>query len=935
MKRTRKARRRRAVLTGLTILAAIVLSVLAGPICAWAQTPSNLTGTYISDDGGIYYMEQSGTVLWWAGMSLDPFVGRPDEVWHRGLGFSNVFRGTVAGDGTINGQWVEVSRGGSLNSGTLTLAVVTTDTGWVLSKTAATGRFPATVWEANGALDDTVFDGAPLDIVSRFNVVQKNNADNASLGDDNLKAYRDQTVLYGRLMASSWNGQFCGFVINDVVSCPPDFGVSNQVPAIEYGPNTAIPNYYDFSQLNRDFNSFACYSERDGDIDTNLKVDLDKLESDFYTTGWGNRSTGPTVYAIKFNSADAHQKLNLAANEAFTHIEAIMYGKAGTCSSPPEFGPYGNGSLLPGWADLFSASVLVNGRPINGQVFGDNCNFVQPCPYLNGADSSDYATSAAGIRFKNLLLGASGDGKIESFDGCLESDGCVRPGVGTYVRVTGALVLDCGHFSLSLTNFGHTCSDDTDVPGQTGDNQNQEIHPIYSIDVINYPFRPEDSIVAARPNLTGAWGGSDGSTYYIRQIANTIWWLGLPRDRQPMQPGGDADAYPPVQSLQLAAALSAGTAPVDFDANCGPGNAIFGVLLGAPYPCWAFANVYTGTITQQQDGSAIIQGNWAGVPQSTGPGNAGTSQTFTVDAMRKTIQPVSSLRTIFPATLQKMYEPEDTAPPTSALNTSGPQYLAFVSSATNFTDTATDEDSGVQNLWYRSYPDGTPPPAYTPVIGSTTSFTLAGADGIYDVGLYATDNAGNDEPAHLYHLYLDNTPPQITISQPAATQYPHSGTLTLAYTVTDQASGVQSFAPQMDGAATLSDGTGLASGQSINLLTELPLGTHTFSVNGVDNVGNAGSQSVSFSIVVTPDSIKGDVQQFLQTGAIKSSGLANSFLAKLNSAAAAGARGDCSSAADIYGAFINEVLAQSGKGVTAAPAAIMIADAQYLIARCP
>ena len=103
----------------------------------------------------------------------------------------------------------------------------------------------------------------------------------------------------------------------------------------------------------------------------------------------------------------------------------------------------------------------------------------------------------------------------------------------------------------------------------------------------------------------------------------------------------------------------------------------------------------------------------------------------------------------------------------------------------------------------------------------------------------------------------------------------------------------------------------------------------------MDNGNNPGTNSVTFSIIVTPDSIKEDVQQFLQGDAIKNKGQANSLVAKLDSAAAARRRGQCATAANIYQAFINELQAQSEKGVSAAPAAIMIADAQYLIAHCP
>ena len=74
---------------------------------------------------------------------------------------------------------------------------------------------------------------------------------------------------------------------------------------------------------------------------------------------------------------------------------------------------------------------------------------------------------------------------------------------------------------------------------------------------------------------------------------------------------------------------------------------------------------------------------------------------------------------------------------------------------------------------------------------------------------------------------------------------------------------------------------------------------------------------------------------FLAAGKIKNSGEANSLLAKLDAAAAARAAGQCGTAANQCSAFINELQAQAGKGVDAAAAAIMIADAQYLIAHCP
>jgi len=253
---------------------------------------------------------------------------------------------------------------------------------------------------------------------------------------------------------------------------------------------------------------------------------------------------------------------------------------------------------------------------------------------------------------------------------------------------------------------------------------------------------------------------------------------------------------------------------------------------------------------------------------------------------------------------------------------------------------------------YRFHRDGVPLPSFSsspfPVHWTTTDFAVGprtvplllnandGADGLYLLQYSAQTADGATEPRNTSRLTLDNTPPVAAITQPTATQYPHSATLRLGYTESDgSGSGVKSFTPKMDGATTLPDGRGLASGQNINLLTELSLGTHTFSVDSVDNLNNAGTNSVTFSVIVTPDSIKQDVTQFLQSGAITNSGNANSLLAKLNAAAAARARGNCSTAANLYQAFIQEVQALSGKKINPTAAQIMILDAQYLIAHCP
>lgn len=271
--------------------------------------------------------------------------------------------------------------------------------------------------------------------------------------------------------------------------------------------------------------------------------------------------------------------------------------------------------------------------------------------------------------------------------------------------------------------------------------------------------------------------------------------------------------------------------------------------------------------------------------------------------------------------------------PVTELTTTGGDPVVGGWQTTPVTATLTALDaagSGISRTEY-SYDGQT----WTPYTGPITL-----PDGIYTFWYRSQDNKGNLEQADQRSFKIDTRAPVITINQPTPTAYTHSSTLTLDYAVDDgpttglnAGSGVASVAPTLDGATTLA-GHGLASGQPINLLTELPLGPHTFTVNAADNVGHADAASVTFSIVVTPESIEDDVRQFYAAGEIKNGGIERSLLAKLDAAGTAYNDGDCTTAANIYGAFINELQALSGKAVAPTAAQVMIGDAQYLQTHC-
>ena len=101
-----------------------------------------LTGPWAGDDGGIYYLRQLGSVLWWNGMSER--AGGPALL---GRGWNNVARGDIKAL-VIDVEWADVPRGGVLGNGTMQLKVEGDATGNVrIVKVSETGSgFGNNIW---------------------------------------------------------------------------------------------------------------------------------------------------------------------------------------------------------------------------------------------------------------------------------------------------------------------------------------------------------------------------------------------------------------------------------------------------------------------------------------------------------------------------------------------------------------------------------------------------------------------------------------------------------------------------------------------------------------------------------------------------------------------------------------------------------------------
>lgn len=305
----------------------------------------------------------------------------------------------------------------------------------------------------------------------------------------------------------------------------------------------------------------------------------------------------------------------------------------------------------------------------------------------------------------------------------------------------------------------------------------------------------------------------------------------------------------------------------------------------------------------------------------------------------------------------KEITPTTVPPASNPVQLGTPQFGNFISSATPVTLSSSSPDA--EGFQYRSYLSGGPLPVYPfpsvtfpvhwahvdlPANSQSVPVFLTGTDGDNLLQFSAQSFANLLEPRNTQHLTLDNTPPVITINQPTATQYTHADTLTIDYDISDGiGSGVKSSSAKMDDSTTLPGGRVVANGMKIDLFSELSLGTHTFSVTATDNVDNSATKSVTFSIIVTPDSLEQDVNLLLAFGCIDNSGIGNSLVSKIEAAKARIAAGDTHSAINTLSALLNQLHAQAGKHISTNctdpnthtqfnPAQVLITDLQALLA---
>jgi hypothetical protein len=195
----------------------------------------------------------------------------------------------------------------------------------------------------------------------------------------------------------------------------------------------------------------------------------------------------------------------------------------------------------------------------------------------------------------------------------------------------------------------------------------------------------------------------------------------------------------------------------------------------------------------------------------------------------------------------------DNTNPTGSLT--APAASANVKGTVTVSSNSADATSGVTNAAFQRSPAGAG--TWTTISTDTTSpysaswDTTAVTDGLYDLRVVTTDNAGNTfTSATVTNVRVDNTNPTGSLTAPAASANV-KGTVTVSSNSADGGSGVANVQFQLDGANLGAADT--TSPYSVSWDTTLSTnGTHTLTAVTSDAAGNAFS---STAITVTVDNV--------------------------------------------------------------------------------
>jgi hypothetical protein len=279
-----------------------------------SANPASLTGTWMANDGGMYFLRQIGDTLWWLGLS--------GGLLHPGLQFCNVFHASVTGS-AITGEWSDVPRGATSCRGTLTLRCADEDQ---LLRVAESGGYGASIWRRTSTSQWPAIAVYDALTEARTNVAKNRQVTEKTTLADNLWPLRDSVSVFAAIARS------------------------DAKPAVDVSyPRSAGPvrhfTYRDFICLNEP--SAPGAGEQHGDVSFWFQADLAQIDG-----------AQPDFYAgVEYQEGYIRGKLTVPIEG-----EIIMFGRpADSGADHAEASP----PLFPGWAEHAGGSaVLFNGRPI-------------------------------------------------------------------------------------------------------------------------------------------------------------------------------------------------------------------------------------------------------------------------------------------------------------------------------------------------------------------------------------------------------------------------------------------------------------------------------------------------------------------------------------------------------------------------------------------
>jgi hypothetical protein len=300
-----------------------------------AKPAPDYSGIWEADDGGWYFLRQIGLDLWWVGVSDFAHLCPGSE-------FCNVYHASVSGL-DIDGDWSDVPRGATSNSGRLTLAVVNDDT---LSKVSDTGGFGANNWYRT----DTPWPVIAV-LEDAFKLTLKNVVGNWDF-TEKQSLFENLQPLKGPVTVFAW--------ITDDEAIFNEFDSNHtegQPVYATYPDDSDIPKqsftYDDFMCLNDQSWTLGFGSQNDCDASFMMATDTDQLaqRQPFFFDGIEGVDTA-TIDLIKNSLISGYGPYGFEA-------EILMFGRDQGCREDPR------PPIFPGWGESEGGTVLFNGQPIN------------------------------------------------------------------------------------------------------------------------------------------------------------------------------------------------------------------------------------------------------------------------------------------------------------------------------------------------------------------------------------------------------------------------------------------------------------------------------------------------------------------------------------------------------------------------------------------